>query len=226
MIYKKLFLFFIVLLFSACQSAKHPNYAQRAYLQQKAEHKERLNDRGSWNETTSEQLTVDLTQDEHPEWLRQPYETIDEWHQRIQDLMEHKQEKIETLEAKLNGLNTENEALIQSIQGMVQRNADLKSMIHRNTPSEKKPALNKVEAMSPPSFRIHIVEKGETLFSLSMRYYGTASKQRDIMIWNRGWVRHPDDILAGVALILFDEFAKEKKQQVVDAYINKLRTVI
>lgn len=50
--------------------------------------------------------------------------------------------------------------------------------------------------------RTHTVGKGDTLMSLSLRYYGTRSRWRDIYAANRGLMKNASDLRAGVRLTI------------------------
>jgi phage tail protein X len=56
-----------------------------------------------------------------------------------------------------------------------------------DAPQEEPPSQQPApKAASPAAGRHHTVMRGDTLFSLSLRYYGTRSKWRDIFAANRG----------------------------------------
>ena len=43
-----------------------------------------------------------------------------------------------------------------------------------------------------------------------------------ILLWNQEWVRHANEIIAGITLVLFPVDAEETGQQVVNIYLEKL----
>jgi hypothetical protein len=67
------------------------------------------------------------------------------------------------------------------------------------------------------------VRSGDTLFSIANEYYNEPDKIKEIVLWNQAWVRFPEEILAGLALILFPEESTYKNPKVVENYIQRLR---
>ena len=219
-------LFLCIFLFSntSCQSNKYPDYAQRAYLEQQAERKNMATPQvpAAPNE---EDLVLNLESEDNSEWFRQSYESIDEWLYRIQELLELNHDAIKILQSELEHLSATSQDHITSIQAFVHQNNQLQEMIQMPI-HEEHVAESGVQTAAPPPFQVHFVRPGDTLYSIALKYYGTSDKIRDIMVWNRGWLRHPDDLIAGLSIILFNENAPEKKQVIVEEYIDELNSLL
>ena len=57
--------------------------------------------------------------------------------------------------------------------------------------------------MNPePTQRIHIVQKGDTLSSISAKYYGSARQWRKILAANRDNLPDPNRLIPGTKLII------------------------
>lgn len=50
--------------------------------------------------------------------------------------------------------------------------------------------------------RVHIVERGDTLYSLAMRYYGSGQQYNRILIANRNRLKDPRNLPVGMKLII------------------------
>jgi 5'-nucleotidase / UDP-sugar diphosphatase len=82
----------------------------------------------------------------------------------------------------------------------------------RNTPAPSKPVVSKVEpvegndgqqaANTEQPQRIHVVQKGDTLSSISAKYYGSAKQWRKIVLANRDNLPDPNRLTPGVKLII------------------------
>ena len=55
-----------------------------------------------------------------------------------------------------------------------------------------------------PRTRIHIIQKGDTLSSISAKYYGSAGQWRKIVAANRGNLPDPNRLTPGIKLIIPD----------------------
>ncbi|HSV26612.1 MAG TPA: LysM peptidoglycan-binding domain-containing protein [Sedimentisphaerales bacterium] len=69
---------------------------------------------------------------------------------------------------------------------------------HRERPAQ--PA----EPVPVKTTRFHIVQQGETLASIAVRYYGSAAAFRKIVEANKGALANPDRIHPGMKLIIPD----------------------
>lgn len=66
------------------------------------------------------------------------------------------------------------------------------------------PAPNEPPQPNLPAQRIHTVAEGETLSSISQKYYGSARQYRKIFEANRGTIKNVDRIPVGAKLIIPD----------------------
>src|SRR5436190_3475898 len=57
-------------------------------------------------------------------------------------------------------------------------------------------------ALAAPSARRHVVQEGETLFSLAKRYYNDSGKFVELYQVNRGVLKTPEELPAGTVLIV------------------------
>jgi len=67
----------------------------------------------------------------------------------------------------------------------------------RNTP-----APSKVEGSTEQTQRIHIVQKGDTLSSISAKYYGSAKQWRKIVAANKSNLPDPNHLTPGSKLVI------------------------
>jgi 5'-nucleotidase / UDP-sugar diphosphatase len=65
------------------------------------------------------------------------------------------------------------------------------------TTNNEQPATN-----SEPTQKIHIVQKGDTLSSISAKYYGSARQWRKIVLANRNNLPDPNHLTLGSKLII------------------------
>jgi 5'-nucleotidase len=71
-----------------------------------------------------------------------------------------------------------------------------------NNEQSTTPALSKAEGNSEPTQKIHIVQKGDTLSSISAKYYGSANQWRKILAANRDNLPDPNRLIPGSKLII------------------------
>lgn len=219
---------YLVLLGTLVSCQSHycpPNYVEEAYLEQKAAFCESLNPR--LDEISNEELVIQLEDEACQEWRQRSYESIDQWLARLEAELHCNNYRIKDLKEELESLESEERDYVNRIQTLLKRNEqlrnDVQSLQHEVRP--KKDGMTSGQ-VPPPPFNIHLVRRGDTLFSIAMRYYGTGQKIPEILRWNQGWVRHADDIKAGIPLILFDENAPETSKRTVDQYLKRVDAVL
>lgn len=212
------------LFLGGCQTCtSYPNYpAQRAFCEEQSHCQAPIFNR--MDEASREDLVIDLSQTCLPQWRRRAYESVEQWLERIESELHEKQFQINEMEVSLQGLEEKERELARKVQLYRKGNAELRSKI--SPPQEETLAFSASSQpqLAPPPFLIHLVKKGETLFSISMDHYGTGKKIPELMQWNQGWVRYPEDILAGMALVLFHEGAQDTSPYVVDRYLEEVET--
>lgn len=55
---------------------------------------------------------------------------------------------------------------------------------------------------APGAVRMHVVQRGETLWTISKRYYGNGREWRKIYAANRNRIKNPSDVPVGIKLII------------------------
>jgi nucleoid-associated protein YgaU len=71
------------------------------------------------------------------------------------------------------------------------------------SPSDSRPTSNEPQVTSDDARqRIHIVQKGDTLSSISAKYYGSARQWRKIVAANRDNLRDPNHLIPGTKLLI------------------------
>jgi hypothetical protein len=208
------------------------SYAKRAYIEQEAERVE-VNPSRAFTEPGHEELIYTFNDQIEPvDWQRYPYETVENWMDRIHKRLMDNHNAIRGLEQNLETHEKEEQAYLGDIQKFIQQNQQLKGLIDQqvasNTETQTKSdsylpaAVSAGLELPAPPFRVHYVKKGETLFSIAMHYYKNRDMVEKILLWNQEWIRHPNEIIAGISLVLFPIDAESTGQQVVDAYLDKL----
>jgi hypothetical protein len=198
------------------------DYAQRAYLQQQAENEYALAnprlDEVSFDENLIA-LRPDMCQD--GEWERRPYETIEEWRERLQCQLCMNYDAIRTLEAEYQDLETNERQNAMAIRDLVLKNEHLRqqSIQAREEFAEANQGLINT---APPPFTVHFVQKEDTLVSIAREYYNDPDRVKDILLWNQGWIRHPDELVAGLGIVLFADNVKLTGEQAVYKYMQHL----
>ena len=97
--------------------------------------------------------------------------------------------------AELTRLQTENAAL----RGQV---AELQGRLTPSQPADTPKAGMAPAAAAPAEMRTHIVQKGDTLQSLALRYYGTRSNWEKIFVANRAVLPSKDQLKVGQQLVI------------------------
>lgn len=223
------------------QIADRQYYAREAYREQHIKRNAPM-DSPYLDEASPQDLVLNLEEDPLSQWRRQAHETVEQWLDRLHRELRSNHEKMLGLEQELEKLSEEESSWLGELHAAVRRSEELRHMLEEwEEPADEfaanssdgrsndngannaaQSARKKVEA---PGFMIHLVQKGETLYSIAQYYYDDGSRSRDILLWNQGWIRSPYELLAGTGIVLFPDDAKEKKQQVVDAYLHKLESV-
>jgi len=67
--------------------------------------------------------------------------------------------------------------------------------------------------------RIHVVQKGETLSSISVKYYGSANQWRKIVAANRNNLPDPTALFAGIKLIIRIRGGKKSRESFLIEYV-------
>jgi hypothetical protein len=170
------------------------------------------------------ELLLDLSDELQEEWQRIPWETIDDWMERIQNQLVLNSTRIRQLQSEQSKITGKERDVVQELQVVLAANEEMRHMMSNLQPMEgvAKADAEIFEILPPPSFQLHFVQKGDTLYSLSNYYYDDPEMIHDIMLWNQGWLRDPHQLVAGLALVLFNDQAPEKNEQVVENYISRI----
>lgn len=209
-----------------CQSDQS-YYARRAYLEQRA--KEGSIPAMSTHNVSEGELILDLTEESlEAEWARLPYETVDNWIARIQEVLRTNRDTLQMLESDFGAVEQQEREMVNEMQALIRQNRELREMIGEETLTlafEKQMGLhtgqeNQRQEVQP--FHLHLVKEGETLFSITQHYYGSKEAIRKVMQWNQGWIRNPHQVIAGMGLLLFPEEAPVKNEEIVESYLHQL----
>jgi hypothetical protein len=203
------------------KAVKRPSgYAERAFLDQQVKRQHHASE-PHYDEVRSSEITLEDDEDEGI-LERKAYESVDAWKRRVYDTLEMNKDSLSIAREELETINKEEKDVIKRINVLLHYNKKLQEAIENPSSGQDSDKFREEVLTSLPFF-IHLVEKGETLYSLSHNYYDSGRYAKDIALWNQGWVRHPDDILAGLGVVIFPNVAKEKDASVVERYIKTLR---
>jgi len=226
---KSLFLLYLIgclaITFSSCQHNKEQlDYTQQAYEEQQMDCMEPLSPPPR-DEISCEELTLKIESCvEKPEWQRKPYETIDSWLDRIRNILLVNQKRIDELREQKAGLAKEQQQHTGKMNALIERNEQLRQEMSEAI-DENAPPEHTITISTPPApFTVYVVRKGDTLFSIAMKHYGTGTMVRDILLWNQGWIRDPHELVAGMGIVLFTPEAKDTRQQIVEQYLHQVGT--
>lgn len=209
------------LLFGGCMPTKAPraNYAKRAYLKQQEEPSSSSH---FPSENRIEKALLNLEPNTRKLWAKQDYETLDSWILRLENTLSENAKNLnnqrhsyEALKEKENNLSNRMESLIEKNNSISATLQDILTINAKNTSSL---------ALIPP-FKIHLVREGDTLYSIANKYYKSASAIPDIMDWNRGWIRYPNQIQTGIPIVLYNSLSVKKGNMKVFNFISHLDEV-
>lgn len=206
------------LLFGGCSRQKllSADYAKRAYLKQQEE----IETPSAFPaEDQSADVVVHLKSKSREHWKRQSYESLDRWISRLEKTLEGNQSKLSTLKNAYEALEEEELSFSNQVEKLTEDNntirTQLQDVISKNIKNEQTIKL-------APPFRVYLVRKGDTLYSIAQKFYKTASAIPDIMNWNRGWIRYPNQIQAGTPLVLFNTLDEGRGNIKVFNFIRQL----
>ncbi|SCA63681.1 hypothetical protein SCG7086_AZ_00130 [Chlamydiales bacterium SCGC AG-110-P3] len=196
------------------------NYPARAHLRQQADlYHDALSP--VCDEETPPHL--DLCDCDCGEWERKTYETADDWLERLHLTLCTNSQQIGVLERMHAEIATEEQAQAREIQALLRRNEQLRILASEaSDSSHAEAAYRDVVLRGAPPFVVHLVKPGDTLYSIAMKYYGTSDTVSQIVSWNQGWIRHPNELVAGLGLVLFSRDHRGSAQQTVDQYLREV----
>ncbi len=215
----------LAVILAGCQhKTKDPAYYVRAAHEQQSDKRFSRSGPSSVDQRTSDSYLLNLEEEFREEWQRLPWETVDDWMERIQNQLALNHSLILELRAQQDEVVASERTIVRKMQTVIAQNEQMRDQITELTPVDPiaQADLALFRSIPPPTFRLHLVRKGDTLYSIARYYYSDPSMIQDIMLWNQGWLRNPHQLLAGMALVIFDEEAGEKNEQVVEEYLRRI----
>ena len=216
-------------LFTSCH--KQPSeYVKEAYLEQRSE-KENFPPVLELNEPSMADVTLEMKEQSYrEEWEKQPYENIADWVERINEVLELNAGAITEVREELDILEGQEKILVDNVQRLIRHNEKIREMTTGGGGRAIAAAMaaGSAQAAEPSAvpFTIHFVKKGETLAAIARKYYGSDSFAKEIFLWNQGWIRHPDRLMAGLGIVLFIKGYENKDQEVVENYLRELESSV
>ena len=219
----------IALFSTACSYYKSPPPEAPQYLRQALQEQEAMQSQApqapELDEASTEDLVLNLQDRSYPEeWDQQSYESVSEWLLRIREMLELNDSALTAAKVNLESLTSQEQDLVDKVQGLIRQNEGIRTHLsnpNRSAFGQTNSQPQETSAGTSVPFTIHLVAKDETLFSIAETYYGSGAWAKDIYLWNQGWVRNPNDLMAGVGIVLFLEGSK-KEQKIVDTYLRRL----
>ncbi len=204
------------LLFGGCTSPKPLNadYAKRAYLKQQKELSAPLP-----SENRIEGALLNLQADRRAQWEKQDYETLDAWIQRLEEELKNNKQNLDIVQSEFESNTVKENSISNSIKGFIDRNNSMTATLQDHLLKDSKGL--KFAQLIPP-FSVYLVRKGDTLYSIAQKFYKSSSAIADIMDWNRGWIRYPNQIQAGIPLVLYSSLSTKKGNVQVFNFIHHL----
>lgn len=223
-------IFFLLSLFAlcSCSPSRSGNYSREIYKKAWATRKSDLGQEKG--EKGAENLT--LRKKKRERWERRGEETVSEWVRRIEESMRENEDLL-NLQKQRHALLKEEEAKYRDeIRQIAQRTLYWESQLQegktsvvglkRENRSQKK-FLSKGQ-LAP--FTLHLVRKGETLYSIASKYYADSGKVEEIFSWNQGWLENREKVLAGMGLVLFfTDFAEKADPKFVETFLKRKRKI-
>lgn len=211
------------LLVVSCQSPRaHLTYAEKDYLKNKSKQLY-SGQKDQINQPTREDLRVDTHDYRYDSWERQGYETIEEWTNRLASLLELNRDLYLLNKPKFESLREQELSSLSQIHKLKKLNSSIEKWIEKHTNAVNDKITVKGINLGQAPFTVHIVKKGESLCSISRLYYGTHEKAEQIFSWNQSWLRNPNQLLTGTALVLFFDLSKvDRNQSIVNLYMQKV----
>jgi hypothetical protein len=195
-----------VFLAVSCQKKKEesvPSSVKKAYDQQKAAKSMPLE--VTDNEFNESDLIIEPSYKIRSEWKRQAYESNQEWLERLQAILEQGYSILDLDELYLGELSKEKESVIAEIQKLRTSNNSMEGTLLEGSlegiAKLQQPGTRQQSSQLP--FLVHLVKPGDTLYSIAMKYYQSGEMVDEILSWNQAWIRHSDEIVAGMGLVLF-----------------------
>jgi hypothetical protein len=217
----------VLLITCGChQSKDRADYTRRAYHQQQREEQAESDLEVRLDQPIEGTDVVVIDQFEEDPFPRLPWESIEEWTDRLQKQLLLNHDTVTRLEDELDEIEARETGLSKQLQVVVAMNERLRTRLSDVVPPATEEASHDdfFASLPPPTFRVHLVKKGETLYSIAVSQYKDPGRVRDILLWNQGWLRDPHEMTAGLALVLFSEQAGEKNEQIVENYVGQWMT--
>lgn len=211
---------FLLILAGCSQTKDTPSVA--AEIVEMEQHRG-VQDERRMDEELRQDLTVALTEPEPGEWAKQDYETVERWLERLQKELTTNQIEVDRLKKALDQQTVKERAQIEKVGALVKRNEKMRTILSdRQTASQPRQKTFHSQKIPEAPFFVHFTKKGDTLVSIAREYYNDEDAAPDILLWNQGWIRTPEELIAGLALVLFPKDAEEKHPKVVDRFLTNL----
>lgn len=208
----------------AQERADQQEFARQAFREQRLK-KELIDDGQRWDQLEEDQLLVSIEEDDEAKWARLPYETVDDWLERIFATLREQNDELRELEGRLESLQDTERRQIGEIQQLLQVQQELRETVAEVESRRQAQLENEFQVTSEqpvPRFFVHLVRPKDTLFSIAMHYYNDSSMVKEILRWNQRWVRSEYELVAGLALMLFPADASDNNPQVVEKFIEEM----
>ncbi len=204
--------------------ADNSEYARKAYREQRI--KEGLDkDNQKMDQLSEKDLLVEITEDPEARWAKLPYETAEEWLERMNATLRAQNDELISMQRALDGTQETERSKVSEIQQLLQVQQDLREAVAAQARAREENKDNEFQdanEKAAPEFFIHLVKPKDTLYSIAMHYYGNKEKVADILRWNQLWVRSEYELIAGLGLILFPAGVNEPSTQVVEKFIDEM----
>ncbi len=179
------------------------------------------------DEPGEEDLRLKLEKSAHLQWEQQRHESVSDWLARINELLESNSEELKLAERELIELLEEEKQLNARINLFVRKNQEMRNHEPRKAQEEDSTKEGQVKPKTADiqfPFTVHLVQEGDTLYSIAEKYYASGDRYQDLFLWNQGWVRDEDHIVAGLGLVLFLPHVKKKNEKTIAQYIMRLES--
>lgn len=199
------------------------SYSTRAYLEYKERRK--AEEHQAFDQPQAAPALLDLSEcDVDARWERQPYETIEQWHERIRCELCSNNSELIRLEEEQRHLISDTQERAEALHQLVAANQQLRSMLQNMVDVGQPSREYRDIALKPQEpFIVHVVKPGQTLYSIAMHYYDDPDMVSAIIEWNQGWIRSPEEMPAGIGLVLFENRQVGGSSRLIDQYVSELR---
>lgn len=159
-------------------------------------------------------------------WQRKPYETIDQWHDRIHHDLCCVRDQLFSLRDNVKKVLSKEQELAKQTSLLVVRNEKLRQAWSEWVEQAQESTVFRAVPQKPAPFHLHLVKKGQTLYGIAMDYYGSSTMVSRIVQWNQEWIRDKDQLIAGLCLVLFPQDYQGTAEREVSVYLQDILFLI